>query len=376
MRICFYAPFKPLYHPNPSGDLIIATGLFDFLQKQGHELLIASTLRSRWIYWKPWLFPILLKERIATRKRVRDFAPDIWLTYHSYYKSPDLLGPGICREMNIPYTLFQAIYSTKRQRKLTTAPGFYLNRRALLAAGHLFTNRENDLENLRRIISSDKLSYIKPGIFPEQFLFNKEARLQMHKKWDSGKSIVILSAAMFRPDVKTEGLIWLIKTLASLANTTSRPFKLVIAGDGSERRIIEKMAARHLPGCVIFAGKIERKQMYRFYSGGDIFAFPGIRESLGMVFLEAQSCGLPVVAFDNGGIPEVVQKNTTAFLTKAFAEDKFRIAINQLLQDAEQRHIMGNAAAKYVRKHHDLKKNYLHFETLLINHAQPIIQAQ
>ncbi len=43
--------------------------------------------------------------------------------------------------------------------------------------------------------------------------------------------------------------------------------------------------------------------MYRYYSACDLFVFPGIRESLGLVFLEAQSCGLPVVAFDNAGVP-------------------------------------------------------------------------
>ena len=53
MRIAFYPPFKPLGHPNPSGDLIIATGLYHYLQAQGHEMLTVSTLRSRWIYWKP-----------------------------------------------------------------------------------------------------------------------------------------------------------------------------------------------------------------------------------------------------------------------------------------------------------------------------------
>ena len=72
MRICFYAPFKPLGHPNPSGDLIIAKGLYDFLTEQGHEILLASNLRSRWIYWKPWMFPVILKEFFTTAKRIRN----------------------------------------------------------------------------------------------------------------------------------------------------------------------------------------------------------------------------------------------------------------------------------------------------------------
>ena len=307
MRICFYAPFKPLGHPNPSGDLIIATGLYDFLVSQGHQILIASNLRSRWIYLKPWLFFTILKERLATAKRIRKFSPDLWLTYHCYYKAPDLLWPALCKKFHIPYCIFQGIYSTKQRRSFKGKAGFYLNRHGLLQATHLFSNRKVDIENLRRIIEPERISYIKPGIFPESFYFDQSSRKSMRHSWQIKNEPVILCAAMFRPDVKTQGLTWMIKALARLPEEKI-PFKLVIAGDGSEREKLIKLAEEYLPDRVVFAGRIERKKMYKFYSSGDLFVFPGIRESLGMVYLEAQSCGLPVVAFDNGGIPEVVQQ--------------------------------------------------------------------
>ncbi len=370
MRICFYAPFKPLGHPHPSGDLIIATGLYDFLVARGHRVMIASDLRSRWIYWKPWLFPRIVKELIATKVRIRQFSPDIWLTYHSYYKAPDLLGPSLCKKFKIPYSIFQGIYSTKQRRSLRGFPGFFLNRRALLHADHLFTNRLLDQENLLRIIPHDRLSYISPGIFPEQFHFDPHARSLMRKQWQvEGDETVLLSAAMFRPDVKTQGLTWMIKALAKLA-VQDLSFKLVIAGDGSEREGLVALAQKLLPGRVLFVGRISREKMFQFYSGGDLFAFPGIRESLGMVYLEAQSCGLPVIAFNNGGIPEVVQQGTSALLTDPFDENSFCEAVQRLLANPQQRRAMGRAAAKHVRASHDLHKNYLKFEHILIHHAQ------
>jgi len=368
MRICFYAPFKPLGHPNPSGDLIIATGLYDFLVSRGHQVLIASKLRSRWIYLKPWRFPEIVTEHINTAKRIREFAPDLWLTYHCYYKSPDLLGPGLCKKFNIPYCIFQGIYSTKQRRRLKGKIGFYLNRHGLLQADKLFSNRKIDLKNLKRIIPVDRLSYIKPGIFPESFCFDKSARERMRKSWQIKDEPVILSAAMFRPDVKTQGITWMIKALAKLASDHI-PFKLVIAGDGSERETLVKLAEKLLPNRVFFAGRIAREKMYQFYSGGDFFVFPGIRESLGMVFLEAQSCGLPIIAFDNGGIPEVVKQDKTAFLTPPFDDEAFCGAIKQLLQNTKQRNTMGQAAAEHIRVNHDLHQNYLSFEKVLMSYV-------
>ncbi len=368
MRICFYAPFKPLGHPHPSGDLIIAQGLHDFLLQRGHTLLIASKLRSRWIYWKPWLAAKLLKERRTVTQKIHDFKPDVWLSYHSYYKSPDLLGPALCRKFQLPYLLFQGIYSTKQRRSIKGAPGFYLNRRCLLRADHLFTNKLVDLKNLRRIIPEDQLSYIKPGIFPEDFCSSEEDRTAMHRKWQTGDDPLLISAAMFRPDVKTESLTWMLKTLQQTA-ANAPPFKLLIAGDGSERESLERLAADLLPGRVIFVGKIPREDMFQLYSAGDIFVYPGIRESLGMVFLEAQACGLPVVAFDNGGIPEVVQKNQTGLLTQPFAEQEFSEAIQSLLVDRARRKTMGKNAVAYIRNQHDLHKNYLQFEKVLIRYA-------
>lgn len=107
--------------------------------------------------------------------------------------------------------------------------------------------------------------------------------------------------------------------------------------------------------------------MYRFYSAGDLFVFPGIRESLGMVFLEAQSCGLPVVAFNNGGIPEVVRDGETGILTPLFSEPHFCNAIEKLLNDRPLAEDMGKSAAQYVREHHDLNVNYRGVEDILRN---------
>jgi glycosyltransferase involved in cell wall biosynthesis len=364
LRICFYAPFKPLGHPHPSGDLVTATGIVDFLVQRGHQVLPASNLRCRWIYWRPWLWPGLLQERMRVVRKFSAQTIDLWLTYHSYYKAPDLLGPAVADKLNIPYVIFQGIYSTKRRRRWITKPGFYLNRKALRCADHVFANKSVDLLNLKRLLPAGRLTYVAPGIIPAEFSFDPRARRELRRKWQAGSDPVIFSAAMFRQDVKTEGLTWVIRACGELMRRGLN-FRLVIAGDGSARQNLQRLAGAHVPDRVHFVGKIPRSEMYRFYSAADLFVFPGIRESLGLVYLEAQSCGLPVVAFRNAGVPEAIQDGATGILVPMYAMDSFTDAIKRLMTDKDLRQQMGLAATSYVRRFHDLNKNYQKLETAL-----------
>lgn len=362
MRLAFHAPFKPLGHPRPSGDLTIQTHLVEFLRGQGHALEIVSRFRSRWAFWQPWTWPRLYFERRQALAIARRFKPDMVLAYHVYWKAPDLIGPWLAGRLGVPYVIFQAAFSTKRRRSLASLPGYLLNRRGLTAARAVFVNRLADRENLIRLLPEDRVAYVPPGIHPDMFVRDAAARARLREQWGAGETPVILSAAMFRDDVKTQGLAIVLRALASLGG---RDFRLVLAGDGVMRGRLEKLAGELLPGRVRFLGKVARERLYEVYSAADIFAFPGINESLGMVYLEAQSCGLPVVAFDNGGIPEVVDRDRTGLLTQLFDEAGFAAAVAGLLDDPARREAMGRTGAAWVRENRDLARNYRQFEAAL-----------
>ena len=365
MNICFYAPFKPLGHPDPSGDLVIGTGLYNFLSNRGHTIWVVSNLRCRWIYWKPWLIPRIVKEIRHAKRAVEKGTPDLWLTYHSYYKAPDVLGPLVCQKMQIPYAIFQGVYATKRKKVFRTLPGYMLNTRALNAADHVFANKKKDLINLERILQQSQRTYVAPGILPNRFQYSVEDRKQLRTDWGVGDDPVVLTAAMFRPDVKTVGLKIVIRACGELLRK-GKKFYLIIAGDGKKRNSLKELAEKEAPGRVRFIGKIPGKEMYRFYSAGDLFAFPGIRESLGMVFLEAQSCGIPVVAFSNEGTPEVISHPKTGFLVPAFDFEAFVYGIETLLDNPTLRRNMGQRGMTYIRKQHDLNMNYKIVEDVLM----------
>ena len=325
---------------------------------------VATALRTRWIFWKPWLMPRVLAERRRLEGRLSADKPDLWLTYHAYYKGPDVIGPYVTARAGVPYVIFQGAYATKRRRDLRTLPGFVLNRRALRAARHVFVNKQVDFNNLKRLLPPDRVTYALPGIFPQDFCFSETARRDLRRKWQVNDAPVVLTAAMFRPGVKFQGLVGVIKACGRLLRN-GLEFRLVVVGDGGQRTALTQLAQTELRGKVLFVGKVPRTEMYRYYSAGDLFVFPGIGESLGMVFLEAQSCGLPVVAVANAGVPEVVKDGKTALLAPLDDPDAFVRAVEDLLVDAGRRRNMGRAAQAYIRRKHDLSKNYAGVERVL-----------
>ena len=344
-------------HKNPSGDLITGTELYNHLSEKNNSIELASRLRCRWIYYQPKIWLQFLAEKKRILKKYHEKKPDIWLTYHSYYKAPDLLGMHCSRKLGIPYVIFQGIYSTKRRKKLKSFPGFILNKKVLLSADHVFTNKKRDHKNLERILSEDHLTYIAPGINPDSFVFSEESRNSLRLRWNVKGKTVIMTAAMFRPGVKTEGISQVIDSCARLVDS-GRDICLWIAGDGLCRNKLRKKTTELLPGRVHFLGKIARDEMHCYYSGADIFAFPGIEESLGMVYLEAQSCNLPVVACKDWGGGEAVVHNKTGLLSSATKLSDFTKNLDRLLEDPRLRNVLGQNGGNHIRLHHDLNRNY------------------
>ncbi len=357
MKIAYYMPFKPMNHTNPSGDLVTGTELHNHLRDKGHAIALASRLRCRWIYYRPLTLLQLFSEKCRILRRYRHDKPDLWLSYHSYYKAPDLLGAMCSKELKIPYVIFQGIYSTKRRKQLKTLPGFLLNRRVLQAADHVITNKLRDFTNLKRLLPENRLSYIAPGIHPHLFEFSSDWRKKLRQLWAIQDETVVMAAAMMRPGVKTESLTAVIKSCSELVRR-GLPLRLIIAGDGVCRQQLESKATELMQNNVLFLGKIPRPELYRYYSAADIFAFPGIEESLGMVYLEAQSCSLPVIAYQDWGGGEAVVHEQTGLLSPAADPAQFTAHIRFLTEDKIKREALGQRAAAHIRRNHDLDHNY------------------
>lgn len=359
MKIALYCPNKPLSHPNPSGDLTIAKDLQNVLNEAGFFCREIFEFRTRW-FWKSMAgWRRAAPSFLEAYREVRKFRPNLWLSYHSYYKSPDILGPWISRMVGIPYVLFQPMYSTRRRKHADSRPGFYLNRVALKAADHVFINNFNDLESLRRIFPPHKITYIPPGIQTDAFQPVHNASLIIRKRYEIDERVpLLLTAARLRTGVKSRSIEYLFRSL-SLINTDICDYRLLVLGDGPMEENLKSLAQQILPGRVVFASRIPRDSMATYYSAADIFVFPGIGESLGMVYLEAQACAVPVVAIFSPGVAQVVLDGKTGLLVPEDHGQAMASAIRNLLMDPQRRRMMGEQGFMFVRQKRNSRENFL-----------------
>jgi glycosyltransferase involved in cell wall biosynthesis len=357
MRVAFYPSFRALDHDRSSGLVSIARDVHSAMQAEGHEVLVPARQSMEWIYLRPGVWPITLHEAWQADKTLKINRPDCWLTYHTYYRGPDLLGPTLSNLNRLPYFILAASYATKYRKRLKTWLGFHLNRRALLRAEMIFVNKLRDVDNLRRILPHERITYIHPGIRTEAFPYDPTLRQKMRCQLGLQDKRVVVTAAMMRPGVKEEGIALVIKACAEIRPGIDELYLLII-GDGPGRPRLEELARRLLPGAHTFVGRIPTAEMYHFYHAGDVFAFPGINESLGMVYLEAQCCGLPVVATSHDGAPEVVADKESGLIVPPFSLTDFAGALFTLLTDTDLRDRYSRQARERVIGQHDMATNY------------------
>lgn len=125
-------------------------------------------------------------------------------------------------------------------------------------------------------------------------------------------------------------------------------FKVIIAGDGRERKNLEALsAALGLKEQVEFLGEVPYKNLIKFYSGADIFVRPSRSEGLGSAFLEAMAAGLITIGTPVGGIPDFLWEGKTGFLAEPDNVDSLIEALRTALFLAPSRkaQIIGNARA-------------------------------
>jgi glycosyltransferase involved in cell wall biosynthesis len=117
---------------------------------------------------------------------------------------------------------------------------------------------------------------------------------------------------------------------------------------GQKRSYRQQLEARLSPQAaarVHFAGSVSLEELIRLYSQADLLVLPSVwRESYGMPVAEAMASGVPVLASDTGGVPELVENGVTGMLVPRLDVDALTQAMRDLLSDMHRLRQMGQAA--------------------------------
>lgn len=358
MRVAFYAPLKPPDSDRPSGDRTVARLLVRAMRHAGHDVELAARLRSRDGDGDPQHQARLaaLGERIAARyaravRSGRRPRPDLWFTYHLYYKAPDWIGPAVADALAIPYAVAEASVAHKR----AGGPWDFGHRGTLaaLARADLVVGlNSHDAAIARPTLGpAGRYEQLRPFLEPPPERSRAAARsaiAAVHGLPDGEPWL--LAVGMMRPGAKTASYRLLARALTGLPD---RPWRLIVAGDGPTRAEIE-VAMTPLGDRVAMVGAVDPDRLADLYAAADLTVWPAIQEAYGMALLEAQAAGLPVLAGAAGGVPDIVRDGSTGVLVPEGDTAAFANALAKLLDDPARLAAMGPAARRTVLAEHGL----------------------
>jgi len=146
-----------------------------------------------------------------------------------------------------------------------------------------------------------------------------------------------------------KGVDTLLRSVHALGDDT----RLVIAGGGVQAQYLETL--RHelgLEGQVRFAGLVDNRHIAKIHTEVDVVVVPSVwPENAPVVITEAMASGIPVVASDIGGIPELVEHGVTGFLVPPRDVRALAERIDFLRRHPEERRRMGAQAVERIRSH-------------------------
>lgn len=207
----------------------------------------------------------------------------------------------------------------------------------------------------------EKIHVIHCGVDTEVFRFAPRSRTE--------GPLRILNIARFH---EVKGHRFLVDA-CHLLRKRGVAFRCDLVGDGPWRARIEKsVRAAGLAEHVILHGARARPEVVQFLAKADVLALPSVvatsgeREGIPVSLMEAMAAGMPVVASELSGIPELVEDGVCGLLVKPGDAEALAGALQRLAADPDLRERLGRAAAAKVRSEFDLKTNVDRLAALLL----------
>lgn len=356
--------FSECYRPILNGVVVSIDTFKNELEKMGHKCYIfapANRLSTEdilnvyrypalpWPKDYPLAFPYLAPLKM---NHILNLNLDIIHTQHMF--TMGRLGRKMAHRLHIPlvhtyHTLITEYthYVPIIPQKLTKAVILNLTKSYCNSCDQVVTPSPSMKKILRSYGVNVAIEAIPTGIYLKDFT-NPYHKTVLKEKWripEEKKILLYLSRI-----AREKNLDFLFKAIKKLKQKR-QDFHLLMVGGGPELKYYQtKVKQWELDSYVTFTDKQEKDKANRFFGAADIFVFPSITETQGIVITEAMASGVPAVAINKMGPSDIIQDGIDGYLTSLNLDD-FCAKIEKLLDNDNLREKFSLAAKKNVKKY-------------------------
>jgi N-acetyl-alpha-D-glucosaminyl L-malate synthase BshA len=340
-------------YPSLGGSGVVATELGKSLARQGSEVHFITTSHParlsgydervyfhRVVSEEYPLFQNYTPYSLSLAVKIREVAEQFSLDLvHVHYAIPHATSAFLAREMLKPHHL--PTVTTLHGTDITLVgmmPSYFEITRFSIEKSDAVTSVSEFLkrETIREFRIEHPIDVIHNFVDTE--VFHPQAAPAARGRFAPRGEKVLMHVSNFR---KVKNLSVLIRVFHEVQKSV--PARLVLVGDGPEREATEREAhALGIESRVDFLG--DQEYIADLLPAADVFLLPSQHESFGLAALEAMSCGVPVVGSRIGGLPEVIEHETTGFLCDPNDVDCMKAIVLALLGDEPMRRQIGAAA--------------------------------
>ncbi|MCQ1946295.1 D-inositol-3-phosphate glycosyltransferase [Arthrobacter sp. zg-Y1116] len=276
---------------------------------------------------------------------------------HSHYWVSGAAGLSVAQQWDLP--LVHTMHTMARVKNLQGQPGEALEpqiridgeEQIVRGATRLIANTSTEAAELETLYGADpeSVDVVAPGVDLNVFSPRGRPGVQAGMGFLPGVFHVVFAGRIQR----MKGPQILVEAAAELRRRRPDiPLRVSILGAGSGSSVLDLaplVRRLGLQDTVSLRPPVEPHQLAAWFRSADVVAVPSFSESFGLVALEAQACGTPVLAANVGGLPKAVRNGSSGVLVDGHAPGRWAAELEALYDGTDRRRALGEGAAAHAQ---------------------------
>ena len=270
---------------------------------------------------------------------------------HTHSSKAGIVGRLAARAAGVPLVLHTVHGQAFHKYEKSWRNKLYIlaERRAAKASDHIFAVAQAMVEQCvdANIAPRDKYSVVYSGMDLQPYLpTTPDMELKKNLGIPATAPVIGKIARLF----ELKGHEYLLEAAPDIVRKIPE-VRFLLVGDGILREQLQQtVAARGLQENFVFAGLVPPDEIPKYVSIMDVLVHLSLREGLPRTVVQALAGGIPAVAYDLDGTPEVVQNGTTGYLCPPQSTAEVRDALLELLENPGKATRMGHAGRELVKE--------------------------